>query len=325
MKLPRRTFLHLTAGAAALPAVSRIATAEGYPSRPVHLIVGFPAGGPTDITARLISQYLSERLGQPFIVENRPGASSNIATEVVVRAPPDGYTLLLATVSITINAAVYQKLNFNFVNDIAPVVGVIRYPNVMEVHPSVPARTVPEFIAYARANPGKINMATPGSGTTRHLSVELFKMMVGLDMLTVHYRGSGPALTDLIGGQVQAMFDAIPSSIGHIKSAELRALAVTTAARSAALPDVPSLADFVPGFEASGWNGIAAPKNTPTEIVSKLNTETNAALTDPNFRARLADLGGIALPGSPADFGKLFAEDTEKWGNVVKFAGITPQ
>jgi tripartite-type tricarboxylate transporter receptor subunit TctC len=325
MNLLRRQVLHLAAGAAALPAASRIARAQTYPTRPVRLIVGFAAGGPTDITARLIGQYLSERLGQPIIIENRPGAGGNIATEGAARAPADGYTLALVGVWDTINATLYQRLNFNFINDIAPVASVIRYSNVMEVPPSLPASTVPEFIAYAKANPGKINMAAPGNGTSQHLSGELFKMMAGVDMLTVQYRGSAPALTDLLGGQVQVMFDAIPSSIGHIRGGKLRALAVTTATRSEALPDVRSLADFVPGYEASGWNGIGAPKNTPIEIVDKLNREINAGLADPIVRARFADLGGIVLPGLPADFGKLIADETEKWGKVVKFAGLKPE
>ena len=277
MKLPRRQFLHLAAGAAALPAVSRIAWAQAYPTRPVRIIVGFAAGGAADIIARLIGQWLSERLGQPFVIENRPGAGSNIATEAVVRAPPDGYTLLLVGTANAINATLYDKLNFNFIRDIAPVAGIIRVPNVMVVNPSVPAKTVPEFIAYAKANPGKINMASGGIGTAAHVSGELFKMMAGVDMVHVPYRGAAPALTDLLGGQVQVMFASMPSSIEHIRAGKLRALAVTTATRSEALPDIPTVGEFVPGYEASAWYGVGAPKDTPAEIVDKLNKEINAA------------------------------------------------
>jgi tripartite-type tricarboxylate transporter receptor subunit TctC len=322
MKVHRRRFLHLAAGAAALPAVSRTVWAQAYPARPVRIVVGFAAGGGVDITARLIGQYLSERLGQSFVIENRPGASGNLATEAVVRASADGYTLLLAGTFNTINATLYEKLNFNFVNDIAPVASLIRLSNVMEVHPSFPAKTVPEFIAYAKANPGKINVASPGNGTSQHLSGALFKMMAGADMTFVPYRGSAPALTDLIGGQVQVMFDAIPSSIEHIRSNKLRALAVTAATRSEALPDTPTIGDFVPGYEASAIWGVGAPRNTPAEIVDKLNKEINAGLADPKIKARLAEIGGTVLPGSAADFGKHIADETKKWAKIIKFAGI---
>jgi tripartite-type tricarboxylate transporter receptor subunit TctC len=326
MKLPhRRRFLHLAAGAAALPAVSRFAWAQGYPARPVRIIVGFAPGGANDILARLIGQWLSERLGQPFVIENRPGGGSNIATEAVVRAPADGYTLLLVGPPQAINATLYEKLNFNFLRDIAPVAGIIRAPNVMEVNPSVPANTVSEFIAYAKANPGRVNMASAGNGTGPHLAGELFKMMAGVNVVHVPYRGSGPALIDLLGGQVQVMFDALPPSMEHIRTGKLRALAVTTAARSPALPDVPTVSDFVPGYEASASFGVGAPRNTPADIVEKLNKEINVALAEPKLIARLTDLGGAVLPGSPADFGKLIAEETEKWGKVVKFAGIKPE
>jgi tripartite-type tricarboxylate transporter receptor subunit TctC len=320
MKLPQRRFLHLAACAAALPAVSHRAWGQTYPSRPLHIIVGFPPGA-VDSLARLIGQWLSDRLGQPVIVENRPGAGANIATEAVVRAPADGYTLLAVGSWNAINATLYEKLNFNFIRDIAPVAGIVRVPNIMEVNPAVPVRTVPEFIAYAKTNPGKINMASPGNGTSGHVSGELFKMMAGVDMIHVPYRGGGPALTDLIGGQVHVMFDPVPSSIGHIKAGELRALAVTTATRSDALPDVPTIGEFLPGFEASLWIGLGAPQGTPREIIEKLNREINVALADSKMRARLADLGATPLPNSPADFGKLIADDTDKWGKVVKFSG----
>jgi tripartite-type tricarboxylate transporter receptor subunit TctC len=322
MKLPRRNFLHLAAGAAALPVVSRIAWAQTYPTRPVRIVVGFPPGGGADITARLIGQWLSERLGQPFIIDNRPGAGSNIATEAVVRAPADGYTLLLVGGWNAINATLYDKLSFNFIHGIAPVAGIMRVPSVMVVNPSVPAKTIPEFIAYAKANPGKINMASPGTGTGPHIAGELFKMMAGVDMVHMPYRGAGPALTDLLGGQVQITFASMPSSVGYVRTGKLRALANTAATRSEALPDVPTVSEFVPGYEASGWFGIGAPKNTPTEIVDKLNNEINAALADPNMKARLADLGGTALALSPADFGKLITDDTEKWGKVIRDANI---
>ena len=324
MKLPRRRFLHLAAGAVALPAVSRFAWGQAYPLRPVRLVVGFAAGGPTDITARLIGQWLSERLGQQFVVDNRPGAGSNIAVDAVVRAPADGYTLLVVGATNAVNATLYEKLNFNFIRDIAPVAGMIRVPLIMEVHPSVPAKTVPEFIAFAKANPGKINMASGGNGTTLHVSGELFKMMTGVNMIYVPYRGAGPMLIDLLGGQVQVTFDPMPSSIEYVRAGRLRALAVTTAIRSEALPDVPPVGDFVSGYESSTWYGVGAPKNTPTEIIDKLNKEINAGLADPKIKARLADLGNVGLALSPADFGKLIAEETEKWGKVVKFSGAKP-
>jgi tripartite-type tricarboxylate transporter receptor subunit TctC len=322
MKLPRRNFLHLAAGAAALPAASRIASAQAYPTRPVRLIVTVAAGGGADIVARLIGQWLSERLGQPFLIENRPGGGGNIGTEAVVRAPVDGYALLLCGPMNATNATLYEKLNFNFIRDIAPVAGIIVVPNVMVVNPSVPAKTVPELIAYAKANPGKINIASGPIGGPAHMAAELFKMMAGTAMLLVSYRGVAPALTDLLGGQVQVSFASMPSSIQYIRAGKLRALAVTTATRSEVLPDVPTVGEFVPGYEASTWYGVGAPKATPAEIIDKLNKEINAGLADPKMRARLADLGGTVLPGSPADFGKLIAEETEKWGKVVKFAGI---
>jgi len=324
MKLPRRKFLHLAAGAAALPVVSRFAWAQTYPTRPVRIIVPFGPGGVADILARLIGQRLSERLGQPFVIENRPGAGTNIGTEVVVRAPPDGYTLLLVGTSNSINATLYDKLNFNFGRDIAPVASIANGAFVMVVNPSFSAKTVPEFIAYAKANPGKINMATAGVGTANHINGELFKMMAGIEMVPVHYRSAGPALTDLISGQVQVMFVAILSTIEQIRGGQLRPLAVTTATRPEALPDIPTVGDFVPGYEASGWQGIGAPKNTPAEIVDKLNKEINAALADPKIKAQIADLGGTVLALSPGEFGKHIAEETEKWGKVVKFAGIKP-
>ena len=322
MKLPRRTFLHLAAGAAALPAVSRLARAQDYPTRPVRLIVPFAAGGGTDITARVMGQWLSERLGQQFVIDNRPGGGTNIGTEAVVRAPADGYTLLLAGSPAAINATLYDKLNYNFIRDIAPVAGIIRQPFVMAVHPSVPAKTVPEFIAYAKANPGRINMASAGTGAGSHVTGELFKMMAGVDMVHVPYRGAGPALTDLIAGQVQVYFATTVASIEYIRAGRLRALAVTTATRSDALPGIPTVDEFVPGYEASSWYGVGAPKATPAEIIEKLNKEINAGLADPKIKARLADLGGDVLALSPADFGKLIAEETEKWGTVVKFTGI---
>jgi tripartite-type tricarboxylate transporter receptor subunit TctC len=297
------------------------AVALDYPTKPVRWIVGYPAGGSTDILARLIGQWLSARLGQQFIIENRPGAGNNLGTEQVVRAAPDGYTILLVNPANAINTTLYEKLSFDFVRDIAPVAGLIRVPNVMEVNPSVPAKTVPEFIAYAKANPGKINLASSGNGTSIHMSGELFKMMTGLAMQHVPYRGSAPMLTDLLAGQVQVTFDNMPSSIEHIRAGKLRALAVTTAMRSEALPDVPVVADFVPGYEASAWFGLGAPKGTPPEIVELLNKEVNAAVADPNVRARLADMGGMLINGTPAEFGKIIAEETEKWAKVVKFSG----
>ena len=325
MKFPRRRFLHLAAGAAALPAVSRFAWAQNYPTRPVRIIVGFPAGGTTDIAARLIAQALSERLGQQFVVENRPGASTNLAVEAVVRAPGDGYTLLAASATNTINVSLFEKLNFNFIRDIVMVAGLVSSPLVLEVHPSVPVKTVPELIAYAKANPGKVTLASFGVGTTSHVAGELFKMMTGVNMLHVPYRGSAPLVTDLIGGQVQAAVDNLPASIEHIRAGKLRALAVTTAARSEALPEIPTLAQYLPGFEASAWITIGAPRSTPAPIVDKLNREINAALADPKIKARTAELGAAVYPGLPGDFGKLVAEETEKWAKVVKFAGIKPE
>ena len=322
MKLPRREFLYLASGAAALPAVSRIALAQAYPARPVRVVAPFAAGGPADILARLIGQWLSERLGQPFVIENRPGAGGNVGTEVVVRASPDGYMLLLIGSFNTINATLYDKLNFNFIRDIVPVAAIIRQPLVMAVHPSVPAKTVPEFIAHAKANPGKINMASGGIGSTPHVAGELFQMMTGVRMIHVPYRGAGLALVDLLAGQVQVYFVQTVASIKYIRTGQLRPLAVTTATRSEALPDIPTVDEFVPGYEASAWQGIGAPKNTPAEIIDRLNKEINAGLADPKLKARLADLGGTVLVGSPADFGKLIAEESEKWGKVVKFTGI---
>jgi tripartite-type tricarboxylate transporter receptor subunit TctC len=325
MKLPhRRQFLHLAAGAAALPAVSSIARAQTYPARPVHIIVGFPPAGVGDIFARLMGQWLSERLGQPFIIENRPGAGSTIAAEAVVRAAPDGYTLLWISAANPISTALYDSLSFNFIRDIAPVTSIAQVPLVLEVNPSVPARTLSEFIAYAKANPGKIIWATGGNGTMNQLSGELFKILTGVSMLQVPYRGTSAALTDLIGGQVHVLFDNLPSSIEYIKSGRLRALAVTTSARSPALPAVPAVGEFVPGFDTSTWVGIGVPKNVPTEIIDRLNKEINAGLADPKIKARFADLGGTVLPGSPADFGKLIAEETRKWGKVIRTANIKP-
>src|SRR5262245_52265770 len=325
MKLARRYFLHLAACAAALPAISCVARAQAYPSRPVRLIAGFAPGGGVDIVARLIGQWLSERLGQQFIIENRPGAGTNIATEAVVQAPADGYTLLLVNPANAINATLYDNLSFNFIRDVAPVAGIMVVPNVMVVHPSVPAKTVPEFIAYAKANLGKINMGSGGIGGPSHVAGELFKMMAGIDLVHVPYRGVAPGLTGLIGGPVQVIFSTMPGSIEYIRPGKLRALAVTTAMRAEALPDIPTVGEFVPGYEASGWYGIGAPKNTPTGIVDKLNYEINMALADPKMKLRLADLGGTVLAGSPADFGKLIAEETEKWGKVIKSAGIKAQ
>ena len=322
MKLPRRLFLHLAAGAAALPVVSRFAWAQAYPSRPVRIIVGFAPGGATDIMARLMGQSLSERLRQPFVIENKPGAATNIATEAVVNAAPDGYTLLVVTSVNAINASVYEKLNFNLIRDVVPVASIHREPFVMEANPSVPVKTVAEFIAYAKANPGKLTMASAGIGSGNHISGELFKMMTGVNLVHVPYRGGGPALVDLISGQVQVLFATMSSSIEYVRAGKLRALAVTTATRSSVLPDIPTVAEFVPGYESSFWTGVGAPKNTPAEIVDKLNKEMNATLADPKFKARLADLGGTALSGSPLDFGKFVADETEKWAKVVKFAGV---
>src|SRR5262245_50859022 len=324
MKLPhRRQFMHLAAGAAALPVLPRIAWAQAYPTRPVRIVVGFPPGGGGDITARLIGQWLSERLGQPFIIENRPGAGSNIATEAVVNARPDGYTLLLAGAFNAVNATLYEKLNFNFIRDIAPVANIYSLPNIMAVHPLFPTKTIPEFIAYSKNNPGKVNMASGGSGAAMHMSGELFKIMAGIDMVHVPYRGAGPALTDLLAGQVHVSFPTMPASIEHVRTGKLRALAVTTATRSEALPDLPTVGEFVQGYEASTWYGVGAPRNTPTEIVAKLNSEVNAGLAHPKLKARIADsLGGALLAFSPTDFGKLIADETEKWGKVIRAANI---
>jgi len=325
MKVRRRQFLCLAASAAALPAVSRAAWAQAYPSRPVRWIVPFPPGGPSDTLARPMAQWLSERLGQPFVIDNRPGAGTNIGTEAVVRAPADGHTLLLISPSNAINATLYEKLNFSFVRDIAPVATITRQSQVMVVNPSFPAKTVPEFIAYAKANPGKINMASAGTGTGQHLDGELFKMMSGVDMVHVPYRGGAPALTDLIAGQVQVMFTSPLGLIEYIRAGKLRALAVTTATRSEALPDVPPVGAFLPGFEAPAWFGVGAPMNTPTEIVDKLNNEFNAALADPRMKARISDMGAAPFVSSPADFGRLIADEIEKWAKVVKFAGLKPE
>jgi tripartite-type tricarboxylate transporter receptor subunit TctC len=321
MKLPRRRFLHLAA-CAALPAMSRIARAESYPSRPVRIIVGYAASGPTDIAARLVGQWLSERLGQSFVVDNRPGAASNIGTELVARAPPDGYTLLSVNATNAINATLYDKLNFNFIRDIAPVASIMRTTNVMVVQPSFPAKSVPEFIAYAKANPGKINMATAGVGSPPHVYGELFKAMAGVDLISVHYRGGGPALVDLLGGQVQIMFEGITSSIEYVRAGKLRALAVTSATRSAALPDIPAVGEFVPGYEANGWFGVGSPKNMPAKIIDTLNREINAGLADPTVQARIADLGASPMPMTPTDFGKFIADETEKWRKVIQVANI---
>ena len=323
MKLLRRQFLHLVAGIVALPPISQIARADAYPSRPVHIIVGFPAGTSSDITARLIGQWLSERLGQQVIVENRPGAGTNIAADSVVHGTPDGYSLLWVTQTNAINASIYTTLNFNFIRDIVPVASIIRVPAVMMVHPSLPAYTVPEFIAYAESNPGKINMSSPGIGSVNHVAGELFKMMTGVDMVHVPYRGS--QFPDLLSGQVQVTFNPLPSSLEFIRAGKLRALAVTTAKRQEVLPDIPTVSEFVPGYEATAWFGIGVPKNTPAEIVDKLNREIDAGLTDPRFKARLADLGGETFAGSPGDFSTFIAAETKKWAKVVKFAGIKPE
>jgi tripartite-type tricarboxylate transporter receptor subunit TctC len=322
MKLPRRHFLHLAAVAIGLPAVSRIANAQAYPARPVRIIVGFAAGGAPDIAARLVAQWLSERLGQQFIIENRPGAGGNIATEAVVDAPADGYTLLLINISNAVNATLYQKLNYNFIRDIAPVASISHENYGMEVHPSFPAKTVSEFIAYAKANPGKLNMASPGNGTGPHMAGELFKIMAGVDMVHVAYRGSPPALTDLLAGQVQMMFSPMSSSIEYVRAGKLRALAVTTATRSEVLPDIPTVGEFVPGYAASGWFGIGAPAKTPVDIIDRLNREINAGLADSKLKARLADLGAAVFVGSPSDFAKHIADETEKWAKVVRTANL---
>ena len=326
MKLPhRRRFLHLAAGTAALPAVSRIAWAQAYPTRQVRIIVGFPPAGAQDILARLFGQWLSERLGQPFVIENRPGGGGNIGAEAVVRAPADGYTLLTIGAPNEINATLYDKLKFNFIRDIAPIASMIRFANVLEIHPSVPVKSVSEFITYAKANPGKINMASAGIGSGQHICGEMFKLMTGVNMTHVPYRGSAQALTDLLGGRVQVMFDAMPNSIEYIRAGTLRALAVTTAARSELLPDLPTVGDFVPGYEASAVDGIGAPAGTPALIIDKLNKEINAGLADPKLRAALIDMGAIILAGSPSDYAKLIAEGTEKWGKVIRTANIKPE
>jgi tripartite-type tricarboxylate transporter receptor subunit TctC len=325
MSLRRRQFLHLAAGATAFPVVSRRSWAQTYPARPVRILVGYSPGGVSDVVSRLIAQWLSERLGQPFIIENRPGAAGNVATAVVVKAPPDGYTLLTVGSNNAINASLYEMLPFEFIGDIAPVGSLERNPLVMEVNPSVPAKTVAEFIAYAKANPGKINMGSGGNGSTPHIAGELFKMMTGINMVHVPYRGTGAMFADFLGGQVQVAFDNIPSSIGYIRAGNLRALAVTSANRLEALPDKPAVGEFVAGYEAIGWTGIGAPKNTPVEIINKLNNEMNRALADPKLSARLADLGGIPMPTTPQEFRNFIATETVKWATVVKFAGIRPE
>jgi tripartite-type tricarboxylate transporter receptor subunit TctC len=322
MKLPRRQFLHLAAGAATFPVLPRIASAFDYPTRPVRIVVGFPAGNASDTVARLAAQNLSERLGQSFIIENRSGAGGNIGTEVVVKAPSDGYTLLSVGISASINATLYDKLNFNFTRDIAPVASICSVPNVMVVNPSVPAKTVPEFIAYAKTNPGKINMASAGNGSASHLAGELFKMMTGVNLVHVPYRGS--FLPDLLAGQVQVVFAPIPVAIANIQTGKLRVLAVTSAERSEALPDIPTLAEFVPGYEASGWYGIGAPEKTPTEIMDRLNKEIIAGLADPKIKARLSDIGAVPTPMMSAEFGKYVGAETEKWGKVIRAANIKP-
>jgi tripartite-type tricarboxylate transporter receptor subunit TctC len=322
MKLPRRTFLHLTVGAATLPILSCIARAQAYPTRPVRWVVGAPPGGAQDITARLMGQWLSERLGQPFVIENRPGAATNIGAEAVAKAPPDGYTLLLVGAPNAINATLYDKLNFNVIRDIAPVVAITRVPNIMVVNPSLPAKTVPEFIAYAKANPGKLNMASAGTGTPPHVAGELFKVMTGVNMVHVSYRGGGPAITDMLGGQAQVYFPGISEAIEHVRSGKLRVLAVTTAMRLEVLPDIPAIAEFVPGYEASGWQGVGVPRSTPVGIIDRLNQEINAGLADPKIKTRLADLGGTALGGTAPEFGRLIADETEKWGKVIREANI---
>jgi tripartite-type tricarboxylate transporter receptor subunit TctC len=325
MKIRRRSFLRFAAGAAALPALPRLARAETYPSKPVHLIIGYAPGGSADMTARLFGQWLSERLGQQFIVEGRPGAGTNIATEAVVRAPADGYTLLLAAPANATNPALFAKLNFDFIRDTTPVAGLIRFADVVEVNPSLPIHTIPELIAYAKANPGKLNFASSGVGSTLHVAGELFKMMTGSDIVHVPYRGGAPALIDLMSGRVQLMFDNVPTSLQFIKAGKLRPLAVTSAERAAVLPELPVVADFVPGYEASAWYGLAAPKGTPSEIVERLNREVNAILARPDVTSQLADLGASLLPGSASDFGKLIADETVKWGKVIRFAGIRPE
>jgi tripartite-type tricarboxylate transporter receptor subunit TctC len=325
LEISRQRFLKLIASAAALPTFARIATGQNYPSRPIHIIVGFPPGGAADVTARLIGQWLSERLGQPFIIENRPGAGTNIGTEAVAKSPADGYTLLLVSVANTVNASLYESLNFDFIRDITPVAGLVRGPLVMEVNPSVPATTVPEFIAYAKANPGMINIASAGIGTPGHMASELFQLLTDLDLLDVPYRGGAPALTDLLAGQVHVMFDNLPTSLEYIRAGKLRALAVSTITRSDTLPDLPTVSEFVPGYEVSSWFGIGAPRNTPRQVVDKLNAEINAGLTTPKLKAQLMDLGSSPLIGSPADFGSLIVKETEKWRKVIRAAKIKPE
>jgi tripartite-type tricarboxylate transporter receptor subunit TctC len=322
MTLPRRKFLHLAASAAAVPALPYIARAETYPSRPIHLIIGYLPGGSADMTARLFGQWLSDRLGQQVVVESRAGASTNIATEAVVRAAPDGYTLMLVSPANATNAALYDKLNFEFLRDIDPVAGLIRFPDVVDVNLALPVRTIPELIAYAKANPGALNFGSSGVGSTLHVAGELFKMMAGVNIVHVPYRGGAPAMIDLIGGRVQVMFDNVPTSVEFIRSGKIRPLAVTSAARIELFPELPTVADYVPGYEASAWYGFGAPKGTPAEIVDRLNREVNAILAEPATKTRLAELGASLLPGSPADFGKLVADETEKWGKVIRFAGI---
>ncbi|PWT91631.1 MAG: MFS transporter [Proteobacteria bacterium] len=324
-RMQRRRFLTLAAGAVALPALAPSARAQAFPSRPVRLIIGYTPGGSADMTARLTGQWLTERLGQPVVIESRPGGSTNIATEAALRSPPDGYTLLLVAPANTINVSLFDKLNFDFLHEIAPVAGLIRFPNLVVVNPSLPIKTIPELIAYAKANPGKLNMASSGSGSTIHVSGELFKMMAGINMVHVPYRGGAPALTDLIAGQVQVMFDNLPTSADHVKSGRLRGLAVTGTERSHVLPELPTVAQFLPGYEASAWYGLGAPKGTPPEIIARLNEAVNAMLADPKAQARFRDLGATLLPGSPADFGKLLADEIEKWGKVVRFAGAKPE
>ena len=323
MKLPhRRQFLHLAAGAAALPAVARVARGQSYPSRPVHWIVGYTPGGGNDIFARLMGQWLQERLGQPFVIENRPGAGSNIATEAVVNARPDGYAILLANFANASNASLYANLKFNFIRDIAPIAGIVRVPNIMLVNQSLPVKTIPEFIAYAKANPGKISMASAGIGSTGHLAGELMKMMAGIDFVHVPYRGNAPAITDLLSGQVQILFASLPSSIEYVRAGKARGLAVTTAMRAAVAPDLPAIAEFVAGYEVSSWYGIGAPRNTPSDVIDTLNKAVNVGLADPRLKKQLDDQGGIEMAGTPADFGRLIADETEKWAKVIKFAGI---
>jgi tripartite-type tricarboxylate transporter receptor subunit TctC len=324
MRFYRRQFLKFGLSGVAVPAVMRFASAQAYPSRPVRIVVGFPAGGVGDIMARLIGQALSERLGQPFVVENRPGAAGNLGTEVVARSPPDGYTLFLINTANAVNATLYTNLSFNFIRDIAPVAGIVSAPNVLELHPAFPVKSVGEFIAYAKDNPGKINYGSAGIGSLTHMSMELFRMMTGADLVHVPYRGGAPALTDLLGGQVQALFDTLPTSVEHIRAGRVRALAVSSAARSEAIPEIPPLGDFVPGYEASGWYGIGAAKQTPSDVVDKLNAEINAAIKEPKLKTRLGELGGVLLTGSASDFSEIIVRDTEKWAKVVQFSGAKP-